>query len=234
MQMAAQVRQALLRGDDVIAVAPPGLGKTLTFQIPLCLDSTLNLCIVTPLTVLGEEQADSLNALGLPSVTLRGDTMTPRVLEAVGPGQHRVVVLSPEIFNSPRFQRVILSKYSKPGLRIIIIDEAHVVKEWASFREEYPTMPFSILTTSCTLDGTAQLYVEDSGNRLGPSGHFTIYEGGLDCTFTSSDVSGSVASTTSTASQTVGTMHPSSASVGSPSTLSMAASQTISNMPPFG
>jgi superfamily II DNA/RNA helicase len=61
---------AQLKGDDVIVVAPTGLGKTLAFIIPLLLDPKRVIILITPLNQLAIQHAQSFMALNISAISL--------------------------------------------------------------------------------------------------------------------------------------------------------------------
>ncbi|KAI0639543.1 P-loop containing nucleoside triphosphate hydrolase protein [Trametes polyzona] len=139
-----RIAQALYeRRNDVVAVAATGAGKTLSFWIPLlmALEDGEDKCaiIVTPLNILGKQNVDILKNAGMSAVAVDGTTATPEVFKDIEKGRYRVVVLNPEIvmqadgpcqklWDNPRFTNRIA---------YFVFDEAHCVKEWSSFREQY-------------------------------------------------------------------------------------------------
>ena len=76
----ARTTQDILRGDkDVIAIAPTGAGKTLTFWMPLLFRPNGIQLVVTPLNLLGTQNECDLGVLGMRAVAVRAETATPQV-----------------------------------------------------------------------------------------------------------------------------------------------------------
>ena len=65
----AEIIGAVLDGDDILAVLPPGSGKSLLYQLPALLLPSLTL-VVSPLVSLMRDQVQGLVALGIPTATL--------------------------------------------------------------------------------------------------------------------------------------------------------------------
>src|SRR6267154_1453308 len=72
-----KVAQALLKGDwDVICTAGTGMGKTLGFWLPLLFRDGGIQIIVTPLNMLGKQNAASLAKAGIRGIFIDGETVT--------------------------------------------------------------------------------------------------------------------------------------------------------------
>ena len=79
-----QIALALYNGKDVIAVAPTGAGKTLSFWIPMLMtlaDGKPNMMtfVVTPLTLLGKQNQRELEDAGLRGIAVSSENSTDRV-----------------------------------------------------------------------------------------------------------------------------------------------------------
>ncbi|KIK76831.1 hypothetical protein PAXRUDRAFT_835209 [Paxillus rubicundulus Ve08.2h10] len=73
-----KVAEALLNGDrDVLCVAGTGMGKTLTFWMPLLFRVDGIQVIVTPLNMLGKQNAASLGKAGIRAIAINSETATP-------------------------------------------------------------------------------------------------------------------------------------------------------------
>ena len=72
-----QVAQAQLRGDkDIICISGTGSGKTLTFWIPLLFRPEGIQIVITPLNLLGSQNAADLEKVGIRGIALSGKTAT--------------------------------------------------------------------------------------------------------------------------------------------------------------
>jgi superfamily II DNA helicase RecQ len=73
-----KVVEAILRGEKhIISIAGTGMGKTLTFWMPLLFRPHGSIIIVvTPLNGLGKQNVASLDEAGLTSIFICGDTAT--------------------------------------------------------------------------------------------------------------------------------------------------------------
>ncbi|KAI9065739.1 hypothetical protein FKP32DRAFT_1674487 [Trametes sanguinea] len=86
---------------DVVAVAAMGAGKTLSFWIALLMaledGEGKMVIVVTPLNLLGKQNADVLTAAGMSAVAVDAQNSNGKTFDAIEAGKYRVVVLSPEI-----------------------------------------------------------------------------------------------------------------------------------------
>lgn len=132
--------ESILGGRDTLVVMPTGGGKSLCYQLPAVLSEGTAL-VVSPLIALMKDQVDKLNKLGVPVVALNSsvhyDDMS-RALETIAHGEAKLVYVSPERLESPKFREFI--KYIP--LSFIAIDEAHCISEWGhDFRTSYRRIP---------------------------------------------------------------------------------------------
>lgn len=70
-----RVALALLRGDkDVVCISGTGSGKTLCFWIPLLFRPVGIQVIITPLNLLGDQNRQQLEKVGIKALTISGET----------------------------------------------------------------------------------------------------------------------------------------------------------------
>ncbi|KAG1723959.1 P-loop containing nucleoside triphosphate hydrolase protein [Suillus lakei] len=139
-----KVAEVLLKGDhDVLCTAGTGMGKTLCFWIPLLFRQGIQI-VITPLNMLGKQNAASLARAGIRAILISSKTATTANFAAIHALKYQAV--PDDLFSS-----CIIS---------IIIDEAHCLTDWGEFRPEYkelgclhyilpPAVP--IMITSATL-----------------------------------------------------------------------------------
>src|ERR1043165_8198044 len=65
----AEIVQALLEGENVLAVMPTGCGKSLCYQLPAILNGGLTV-VVSPLIALMRDQVGQMASLGVSAATL--------------------------------------------------------------------------------------------------------------------------------------------------------------------
>jgi ATP-dependent DNA helicase RecQ len=127
---------AVLQGNDTLALLPTGGGKSICFQVPaLCVDG---LClVVTPLIALMTDQVENLKRRGVVAVEMHAG-MHPREIEMAfekcADGRAKFLYLSPERLEPRKFREMLRGLH----VTLIAIDEAHCISQWGyDFRPPY-------------------------------------------------------------------------------------------------
>ena len=127
---------AVLQGNDTLALLPTGGGKSICFQVPaLCTDG---LClVVTPLIALMTDQVENLRRRGVVAVEMHAG-MHPREIEMAfekcADGRAKFLYLSPERLETRKFREMLRGLH----VTLIAIDEAHCISQWGyDFRPPY-------------------------------------------------------------------------------------------------
>lgn len=127
---------------DLMLIAHPGFGKSEIFQLlPLMAGSIGVGLIVMPIKMMQTEQSNMINRdiPGGKAIVLKEDNNQSRVRKEIATGGYTHVFTSPEIALSKGFTNDILDcKEFTDRLRLLAIDEVHLVEEWGStFRPRY-------------------------------------------------------------------------------------------------
>ncbi|KAI9460698.1 hypothetical protein HD554DRAFT_2028664 [Boletus coccyginus] len=131
-----QVAEALLRGDkDVVCTTGTGMGKTLEFWIPLlfCLDGLQ--IVVTPLNLLGKQNATSLAKAGIQTIAINLETATSTNFTAIENFQYQAIIVSLEQLMKPNgeFEKRLKNPLFASWIISIIINEVHCLTNWGEF-----------------------------------------------------------------------------------------------------
>lgn len=150
---------AILSGNDVLALMPTGGGKSLCYQVPaMTMDG---LCIVvSPLVALIQDQVKQLKARGIKAIALTGGIPFEELNDLLDNclfGNYKFLYLSPERLQ----QSIIQERIQEMNVNLIAIDEAHCISQWGNdFRPAYldcsilkelkPDTPTIALTATAT------------------------------------------------------------------------------------
>jgi ATP-dependent DNA helicase RecQ len=133
-----EIVQALLQQQDALVVLPTGGGKSICFQLPALVQTSLTL-VVSPLVALMENQVKELHDRRLSAAALHAEVprfKTKQILQAIAQNRYRLLYLSPEKLLAPQIWELIAQH--NITINSLILDEAHCLVQWGdTFRPAY-------------------------------------------------------------------------------------------------
>jgi len=165
-----EVIEKVLDGQDVIALLPTGMGKSLCYQLPGYIFNKPVL-IISPLLSLMQDQVDQMKQFKEKRVVALNSFLNPAQKRAVLHYLHefRFIFISPEML----LQEQVQQKLNAMELSLIVVDEAHCISQWGfDFRPDYLRIgqvigkenrpPILALTATATLKvlGDIESYME--------------------------------------------------------------------------
>lgn len=155
----ADIVEAVLSGQDCLALLPTGGGKSICFQIPALAQEGMAL-VISPLIALMQDQVERLHKLNIPAAFVNSSMEVQEVdhhLQAAMDGAYKLLYVSPERLQTEMFRL----RLPNMPVSLIAVDEAHCISQWgydfrppymeiASIREIKPDVPIIALTASAT------------------------------------------------------------------------------------
>jgi superfamily II DNA helicase RecQ len=133
------VRRLVFRHGDTLLIARTGFGKSIIMHAVPLLTGKISIQL-TPLNKLGEEQVRDIQRLpDAKPCLVTGETKhkDSQLFEKIRELKYTHIVMGPEQLLSPEFRDVATDARFMDALGLVAIDEAHLIPQWRTFREEY-------------------------------------------------------------------------------------------------
>jgi ATP-dependent DNA helicase RecQ len=155
-----EIIDAVVSGNDAVALLPTGGGKSVTYQIPAVAREGLCL-VITPLIALMKDQVTRLKSINIKAMAIHSGMTREEVeisLDNCLYGDYRLLYVSPERLQTPVFR----ARLARFNFTLVAVDEAHCISQWGyDFRPSYlhiaeirdiigKEVPFLALTATAT------------------------------------------------------------------------------------
>jgi ATP-dependent DNA helicase RecQ len=156
-----EIVEAVLRGEDVLALLPTGGGKSVCFQVPAMMKEGICL-VISPLIALMKDQVENLKKKGIKAIAIysgmRADE-TDVAFDNCIHGNIKFLYLSPERL----ITELARERIARMKVNLIAVDEAHCISQWgydfrppylkiAEIRDLHPSIPVIALTATATAE----------------------------------------------------------------------------------
>lgn len=155
-----EIIDAVLEGNDTLALLPTGGGKSVCFQVPALAKDGICL-VISPLIALMKDQVENLKKRNIKAIAIFSGMSSREIdiaLDNCVYGDIKFLYVSPERLQTDLF----IERIKRMNVNLVAIDEAHCISQWGyDFRPPYleiaklrlliPNVPFLALTATATL-----------------------------------------------------------------------------------
>lgn len=170
--------------ENVLALMPTGMGKSLCYQYPAKIQKNL-VIVISPLIALMQDQRVKAEKLGIQAIEIHSNISSEQRQirqKKLASGEYSLLFVTPERFSKSEFRDAIKDR----EIFLLAIDEAHCVSLWGhDFRPDYAKIPeirkFLKNPPVLALTATATPQVqEDILQKLDLKGQMQILSSGVE------------------------------------------------------
>lgn len=176
-----QVINAILSGQDTLAIMPTGGGKSICFQLPALLFPGTTI-VISPLIALMKDQVDSLKANGIQACFINS---TQKDAERQSHIQNLIDNKVKLVYVAPESLSYLENAFSQITISLIAIDEAHCISSWGhDFRPAYTNLGYlkkrfpstPILALTATADKATRKDISQQLNLKNPKSFISSFD----------------------------------------------------------